>query len=60
MTVLNIVVRHKGGNSVKVKGGQGITTTVAQLELSIEDNAGTRGRGASFVYTTSKVLLLAA
>jgi len=59
-TVLNIVVGHRGGNSVEVKGGQSTTKTAAELGLSVEDNAGTGGGGGSFVYTTSDMLLLAA
>ena len=42
-TVLNIVVGQRGGDSVEVKGGQSTNLTAAQLELSIEDNAGTGG-----------------
>ena len=59
-TVLNIVVGHRGGNSVEVKGGQSTTRTAASLGLSIEDNAGTGGGGGSFVYTSDNVLLVAA
>ena len=40
-TVLNIVVGQRGGDSVEVKGGQSTNLTAAQLELSVEDNAGT-------------------
>ena len=59
-TVLNIVVKQRGGDSVEVKGGQSTSRTAAELGLSVEDNAGTGGGGGSFVYTTSNVLLLAA
>ena len=59
-TVLNIVVGQRGGDSVEVKGGQSTNLTAAQLELSVEDNAGTGGGGGSFVYTTNNELLLAA
>ena len=59
-TVLNIVVGHRGGDSVEVKGGQSTNKTAAELGLSVEDNAGTGGGGGSFVYTSSNVLLLAA
>ena len=59
-TVLNIVVGQRGGDSVEVKGGQSSNLTAAQLELSVEDNAGTWGEGGSFVYTTNNELLLAA
>ena len=59
-TVLNIVVGHRGGDSVEVKGGQATTQTAASLGLSIEDNAGTGGGGGSFVYSSANVLLLAA
>ena len=59
-TVMNIVVGHRAGDSVEVKGGQNTTSTAAALGLSVEDNAGTGGGGGSFVYTTSNVLLLAA
>ena len=58
-TVLNIVVGQRGGDSVEVKGGQSTNLTAAQLELSVEDNAGTGGGGGSFVYTTNNELLLA-
>ena len=57
-TVLNIVVGQRGGDSVEVKGGQSTNLTAAQLELSVEDNAGTGGGGGSFVYTTNSDLLL--
>ena len=59
-TVLNIVVGHRGGNSVEVKGGRSTTQTAASLGLSIEDNAGTGGGGGSFVYKSDNVLLVAA
>ena len=59
-TVLNIVVGQRGGDSVEIRGGRSTTLTAAQLEESVEDNAGTGGGGGSFVYTTSNVLLLAA
>ena len=59
-TVLNIVVGQRGGNSVEVKGGQSTNRTAAELELSVEDNAGTGGGGGSFVYTSANSLLLAA
>ena len=59
-TVLNIVVGHRGGDSVEVKGGQSTQKTAAELGLSVEDNAGTGGGRGSFVYTSSNVLLLAA
>ena len=59
-TVLNIVVGHRGGDSVEVKGGRSTNKTAAELGLSVEDNAGTGGGGGSFVYTSSNVLLLAA
>ena len=61
-TVLNIVVGQRRGDSVEVKGGQSTNLTAAQLELSVEDNAGTGGGGGrgSFVYTTNNELLLAA
>ena len=59
-TVMNIVVGHRAGDSVEVKGGQNTTSIAAALGLSVEDNAGTGGGGGSFVYTTSNVLLLAA
>ena len=45
---------------MEVKGGQSTNLTAAQLELSVEDNAGTGGGGGSFVYTTNNELLLAA
>ena len=59
-TLLNIVVGHRGGDSVEVKGGRFTNMTAAELGLSVEDNAGTGGGGGSFVYTSSNVLLLAA
>ena len=59
-TVLNIVVGHRGGDSVQVKGGRYTSKSAAELGLSVEDNAGTGGGGGSFVYTSSNVLLLAA
>ena len=59
-TVLNIVEGQRGGNSVEVKGGQSTNRTAAELELSVEDNAGTGGGGGSFVYTSANALLLAA
>ena len=59
-TLLSIVVGHRGGDSVEVKGGQGTTQTASSLGLSIEDNAGTGGGGGSFVYTSANVLLIAA
>eukprot|EP00794_Sanderia_malayensis_P006995 gene6995-7780_t len=59
-TVLNIVIGHRGGNSVEVKGGQSTTATAASLGLSLEDNAGTGGGGGTFVYTLSNSLYLAA
>ena len=59
-TVLNIVVGHRGGNSVEVKGGQSTTQTAASLGLSIEDNAGTGGGGGTFVYKSDNTLLVAA
>lgn len=59
-TVFNIVVGQRGGNSVEVKGGQSTQKTTAELGLSVEDNAGTRGWGVSFVYTTSNILYLVA
>ena len=58
--VLNIVVGHRGGDSVEVKGGRSTNKTAAELGLSVEDNARTGGGGGSFVYTSSNVLLLAA
>ena len=58
--MLNIVVGHRGGNSVEVKGGQATIRTAAELGLSVEDNAGTGGGGGSFVYTSANALLLAA
>ena len=58
--VLNIVVGHRGGDSVEVKDGQSTTATAASLGLSIEDNAGTGGGGGSFVYSSSGVLYIAA
>ena len=57
-TVLNIVVGHRGGDSVEVKKGRSTNMTAA--ELGLEDNAGTGGGGGSFVYTSSNVLLLVA
>ena len=59
-TKLNIVVGQRGGNSVEVKGGQSTNRRAAELELSVEDNAGTGGGGGSFVYTSANALLLAA
>ena len=59
-TMLNIVVGHRGGNSVEVRGGQSTIRTAAELGLSVEDNAGTGGGGGSFVYTSANALLLAA
>eukprot|EP00112_Aurelia_sp_Birch-Aquarium-sp1_P010009 Seg216.3 transcript_id=Seg216.3/GoldUCD/mRNA.D3Y31 product="hypothetical protein" protein_id=Seg216.3/GoldUCD/D3Y31 len=59
-TVLKIVVGHRGGDSVEVKGGQATTQTAASLGLSVEDNAGTGGGGGSFVYASINELLLAA
>ncbi|KAK2547415.1 hypothetical protein P5673_032583 [Acropora cervicornis] len=59
-TVLNIVVGHRGGDSVEVKGGRYTSKTAAELGLSVEDNAGTGGGGGSFVYTSNNVLLLTA
>ena len=59
-TVLNVVVGHRGGDSVEVRGGRSTSKTAAELGLSVEDNAGTGGGGGSFVYTSSNVLLLAA
>eukprot|EP00795_Rhopilema_esculentum_P000383 gene383-10047_t len=59
-TQLNIVVGHRGGNSVEVQGGQATTATAASLGSSIEDNAGTGGGGGSFVYSTANVLYIAA
>ena len=59
-TQLKIVVGHRGGNSVEVKGGQATTQTAASLGLSVEDNAGTGGGGGSFVYTSANILLIAA
>ena len=59
-TQLNIVVGHRGGNSVEVQGGQATTATAASLGKSIEDNAGTGGGGGSFVYSTANVLYIAA
>ena len=59
-TVLKIVVGHRGGDSVEVKGGRSTSKTAAELGLSVEDNAGTGGGGGSFIYTSSNVLLLAA
>ena len=56
VTVLNIVVGQRVGDSVEVKGGQSTNLTAAQLELY----AGTWGEGGSFVYTTNNELLLAA
>lgn len=58
--VLTIVVGHRGGDSVEVKGGQRTSRTAASLGLSVEDNAGTGGGGGSFVYSSSNVLYLAA
>lgn len=58
--VLKIVVGHRGGNSVEVKGGQSTTATAASLGLSVEDNAGTGGGGGSFVYSTGNELYIAA
>ncbi|XP_074607152.1 contactin-5-like isoform X2 [Acropora palmata] len=40
-TVLKIVVGHRGGDSVEVKGGRYTSKTSAELGLSVEDNAGT-------------------
>ena len=59
-TQLNIVVGHRGGNSVEVQDGESTTQTASSLGKSIEDNAGTGGGGGSFVYTSSNVLLIAA
>ena len=59
-TMLNIVVGHRGGNSVEVRGGQSTIRTAAELGLSVEDNAGTGGGGGTFVYTSANTLLLAA
>ncbi|XP_031570383.1 loricrin-like [Actinia tenebrosa] len=59
-TVLKIVVGHRGGDAVEVKGGQSTKQTAASLGLSVEDNAGTGGGGGSFVYTSTNKLLLAA
>ena len=59
VTVLNIVVGQRVGDSVEVKGGRSTNLTAAQLELSVEDNAGTGGGGGSFVYATNNELLLA-
>ena len=59
-TVLNVVVGHRGGNSVEVEGGQATTQTAASLGLSIAADAGTGGGGGSFVYTSDNVLLVAA
>ena len=58
--MLNIVVGHRGGNSVEVKGGQSSTQTAAELGLSVEAHAGTGGGGGSFVYISNNVLLIAA
>ena len=57
---LNIVVGQRGGDSVEVYGGQSTSKTAVELGLSVEDNAGTGGGGGSYVYTSNKVLLLAA
>lgn len=43
-----------------MKGSQSTQKTRAELGLSVEGNAGTRGGGGSFVYTTSNILYLAA
>ena len=43
------MVGQRGGDSVKVKRGQSTQKTAAELGLSVEDNAGTRGGGGSFV-----------
>ena len=54
-TVLNIVVGHRGGDSVEVKRGRSTSKTAAELGLP----AGTGEGGGIFVYTSSNVLLLA-
>ncbi|XP_074608079.1 uncharacterized protein LOC141860800 [Acropora palmata] len=59
-TVLNIVVGHRGGDSVEVKGGQYTSKTAAELNSSVAEEAGTGGGGGSFVYSSSNVLFLAA
>ncbi|XP_044169279.1 glycine-rich cell wall structural protein 1.0-like [Acropora millepora] len=58
-TVLNIVVGHRGGDSLEVKRGRSTSKTAAELGLSVEDNAGTGEGEGIFVYTSSNVLLLA-
>ncbi|XP_067047669.1 uncharacterized protein [Acropora muricata] len=51
-TVLNIVVGHRGGNSVQVEGGPRTSKSAAELGLSVEDNAGTGGGGGRCAKTT--------
>ena len=40
-TVLSIVVGHRGGDSVEVKGSQSTRKTAAELNLSVAETAGT-------------------
>ena len=58
--VLKIVVGHRGGKSVEIRGGRRTTSSAASLGESVEDNAGTGGGGGSFVYNSSNVLYVAA
>ena len=59
-TVLNIVVGHRGGDSVQVIGSQFTSKTAAELNSSVTETAGTGGGGGSFVYSSSNELFLAA